>query len=97
MPEERIYTIPLIKAKSVPRTKRANRAVKEVREFLAKHMKSEEVMIDSSLNEKLWSRGRSHIPTRIRVKAVKGDDGVVWAYTPEAEVVEKRNNSRTDR
>jgi len=96
MPEERIYTIPLIRAKSTPRTKRAKRAVKEVRDFLAKHMKSEEVMIDSSLNEKLWSRGRAHIPSRVRVKAVKGDDGVVWAYTPEAEIIERKKEEEAE-
>lgn len=87
MPDERIYTIPLIKAKSVPRPRRANRAVKEIRQFLRRHMKAEEVYVDASLNEKVWERGRAHIPTRIRVKGVKGDDGVVWAYTPEAEVI----------
>ncbi|MEA2054060.1 MAG: 50S ribosomal protein L31e [Candidatus Thermoplasmatota archaeon] len=90
MPEEKIYTIPLIKVKSLPRPRRVNRAVKEIKRFLAKHMKSEEVMMDVSLNEKLWSRGRGNIPTRLRVKGVKGDDGVVWAYTPEAEVAERK-------
>lgn len=83
--EERIYTIPLIKAKSVPRIKRAKRAIKEIKEFLAKHMKVEEVKIDSSLNELVWERGIKKIPSKVRVKAVKMED-VVWAYTPEAEV-----------
>ncbi len=83
--EERIYTIPLMKAKSVPRTKRAKRAIKEIKEFLARHMKVEEVKIDSSLNELVWERGIKKIPSKVRVKAVKMED-VVWAYTPEAEV-----------
>jgi len=83
--DERLYTVPLIKAKSVPRTRRAKRAIKEIKEFLARHMKAEEVKIDSSINELVWARGIKKIPTRVRVKAVKIDD-VVWAYTPEAEV-----------
>ena len=96
MAEERIYTVPLIRVKSLPRPRRAKRAVREVRDFLSKHMKAEEVMIDSSLNEKIWSRGRSNIPTRIRVKGVKGDDGVVWAYTPEAEVVDRKKKEEEE-
>lgn len=83
--EERIYTIPLIKAKSVPRTKRAKRAIKEIKEFLVRHMKANEVKIDSSLNEAVWERGIRKIPSKIRVKAVKMED-VIWAYTPEAEI-----------
>ncbi len=83
--EERIYTIPLIKAKSVPRIKRAKRAIKEIREFLARHMKVEEVKIDNSLNELVLERGIKKIPSKVKVKAVKIED-VVWAYTPEAEV-----------
>ncbi|OYT60171.1 50S ribosomal protein L31e, partial [Thermoplasmatales archaeon ex4484_30] len=73
MAEERLYTIPLIKAKSAPRTKRANRAIKEIKKFLMRHMKAEEVKMDNSLNEAVWERGRKNIPTRIRVKAVKED------------------------
>ena len=83
--EERIYTIPLRQAKSVPRTKRAKRAIKEIKEFLARHMKVEEVKIDASINELVWERGIKKIPSKVRVKAVKMED-VVWAYTPEAEV-----------
>lgn len=83
--DERLYTIPLIKAKSVPRTKRAPRAIKEIRAFLMRHMKVENVKIDSSINELIWGRGRAKIPSKVRVKAVKTED-IVWAYTPEAEV-----------
>ncbi|MGC9308904.1 MAG: 50S ribosomal protein L31e, partial [Thermoplasmatota archaeon] len=81
MPEERIYTIPLMRVKSLPRPRRTNRAVKEIQHFLAKHMKSDDVRLDASLNEAIWRRGRGNIPGRIRAKGVKGDDGVVWAYT----------------
>lgn len=51
----RIITVPLKAAKNAPRTRRAKRAVKEVREFIARHMKSTEdkVWIDLSVNEKI--------------------------------------------
>ncbi len=81
--EERIYVIPLAGAKSVQRYRRTNRAVKIVREFLVKHMKSEDVKIDKSLNEKLWKRGTRKPPTKVRVKAVRQDDGSVVASLAE--------------
>jgi len=56
---ERTITIPLRATKMAPRTKRAKRAVKEVRENIMRHMKvdAEHVWIDQELNEKLWERG----------------------------------------
>lgn len=76
---ERIMNIPLRDTKTVPRTKRANRAIKEIREFVMRHMKAEEdkVWIDSSVNEKIWERGIQKPPSKITVKAVKFDDGLV--------------------
>ena len=66
MAEERLYTVSLIKAKSAPRPKRANRAIREIKQFLMRHMKTDEVKMDHSLNEAVWARGRKNIPTRIR-------------------------------
>ena len=97
MPEERLYTISLIKAKSAPHPKRANRAIKEIKKFLMKHMKTEEVKMDHSLNNSLWARGRRNIPTRVRIKAVKDDDGIVWVYTPEAEVIERKKEEKEEK
>ena len=76
---ERIITVPLKATKNAPRSRRAKRAVKEVREFIARHMKAEEdkVWIDTKLNEKLWERGIQNPPSKISVKATKFDDGTV--------------------
>lgn len=73
---ERVYTIPLRNVKNVKRTIRAPRAIREVRNFLMKHMKVEDVIIDSSINEKIWERGIQKIPSKIKVKAtlVEEDD-----------------------
>ncbi len=78
---ERIYTIPLKDTMRVPRYKRSNRAMKEVRSYLAKHMKTPEdkVKIDQSLNEVIWARGDSKPPLSVRVRAVKFEDGGVEA------------------
>ncbi len=76
---ERILNIPLRDTKSTPRTRRAKRAVKEVREFVMRHMKvgEDQVWIDSSVNEKLWERGIQNPPSKITVRAIKFDDGLV--------------------
>ena len=76
---ERIIVIPLRKTKQAPRTRRANRAVKEVRENIMRHMRVDEdnVWIDASVNQKIWERGIRNPPNKITVKAVKFDDGLV--------------------
>ena len=74
---ERVYIIPLRDVKRVPRTIRSPKAVRLVREFLQRHMKSEEIKIDSSVNEKIWERGIQKVPPKIKVKATKEEDGSV--------------------
>lgn len=71
---ERVYTIPLRNVKSIKRTIRAPRAIREVKYFLMKHMKVEDVVIDSSINEKIWERGIQKIPSKIKVKATLIED-----------------------
>ena len=83
MPEERVYVIPLRAAKRVPRQRRARRAVKIAREFLMHHMKSERIKLDEALNRKIWRRGAEKPPSRVRVRAVKRDDGSVEAFLVE--------------
>jgi large subunit ribosomal protein L31e len=74
---ERVYVIPLRKVKNVPRTIRSPRAIRYVKEFIGKHMKTEDITIDASVNEKIWERGIQKIPPKIKVKAVKEEDGSV--------------------
>ncbi len=76
---ERTITIPLRATKMAPRSRRALRAVKEVRENVARHMKADadKIWIDKALNEKIWERGIQKPPKKITVKAVKYDDGLV--------------------
>ncbi len=74
---ERVYVIPLRDAKKVPRTKRSPRATRFVREFIQKHMKSDDVKLDASVNEKIWERGIQKIPPKIKVKATREEDGSV--------------------
>ncbi|HDM60340.1 MAG TPA: 50S ribosomal protein L31e [Archaeoglobus veneficus] len=79
---ERVYSLRLKhKMKRYPRWLRAKKAVKYVRNFLSKHMKvePENVKLDASINEKIWERGAQKPPAKIRIRAVKFDDGIVEA------------------
>ena len=88
---EREYTIPLRNQwKRVPRYKKANKAIKAIKEFLAKHMKIEnrdlnKIKIDKYLNEEIWFRGIRKPPSKIKVKAIREGDIV------KVELVEMKN------
>jgi len=88
---ERIYVIPLKKVR-YKSSSAADSAIKVVRSFLTRHMKVEEdkVWIDDSLNNAIWAHGKYWVPSKIRVKAVKFDDGVVEAYIPELDFKKSR-------
>ena len=88
---ERIYVIPLKKT-GFNSAKAAPTAIKRVKNYLTRHMKVKEkdIWIDDSLNNLLWSRGKYNMQSKIRVKAVKFDDGVVEAYLPELEFKKSR-------
>ncbi len=75
---ERVYTIPLRRETlKVPYFKKANKAVKTVREFISKHMKSENVLIGKYLNLRIWHHGAKNPPHHVKVNAVKDDKGKV--------------------
>ena len=69
MAETKEMTIPLRAAWNVPRTNRAKRAMAEVKNHVAQHMKKtedEDIWIDESVNHAIWSRGMQHPPRKIR-------------------------------
>ena len=89
---ERVYVIPLReKVRPVPRYKKTKKAVKTVKEFIARHMKIpnrdlNKVKIDTYLNEMLWIRGIRNPIHKIKVKAIKEGNIV------RVEAVELTNN-----
>eukprot|EP00455_Lapot_gusevi_P033452 TRINITY_DN365_c0_g1_i3.p2 TRINITY_DN365_c0_g1~~TRINITY_DN365_c0_g1_i3.p2 ORF type:complete len:121 (+),score=46.05 TRINITY_DN365_c0_g1_i3:58-420(+) len=48
--------------------KRAPRAIKEIKKFASKLMKTEDVRVDVNLNKFVWSNGVKSVPTRVRVR-----------------------------
>jgi large subunit ribosomal protein L31e len=81
----RIMMVPLRVVRTVPRTKRAPRAIKAIREHVVRHMKAktEDVWIDPLVNEVLWRRGIQKPPHRIRLKVIKFEDEQVTVSLPE--------------
>lgn len=82
--EEKIMNIPLRRAKNDPSSKRASIAMKEIRDHVSRHMKvpPEDIWIDNSTNEKVWSRGMHKAPSKIKVKVIKFEDGIVEVSIP---------------
>lgn len=89
---ERVFTIPLTITKQVPRTKRAPRAIKEIKDYVRQHMtdksadkeeRDKEVWIDYRVNELIWSKGIENPPSRVRVKAIRFEDGLIEVSLPE--------------
>lgn len=77
---ERNYNVPLRKEYlKAPRYKRTNRAVKALRSFLIRHMKSEDIKIGKHLNQIMWKNGIKNPPHTVSITAIKDDKGVVRA------------------
>ncbi len=80
---EREYIVPLRKEwLKVPTYKRANKAVKAIKEFIVKHMKVydrdlRKAKLDIYLNNEIRFRGMRYPPAKIRVKATKYENGEV--------------------
>ncbi len=77
---ERAYNIPLRKEwLKAPMYKRAKKAVTATKQFLEKHMKSQDVRLNNELNNHLWAHGMRNPPHHVAVVAKKDDQGIVVA------------------
>ena len=80
---EKEYIIPLRRGwLKVPKYKRANKAIKTLKEFIVRHMKIydrdlRKVKIDELVNNEIRCRGMYKPLAKIKVKAKKYDDGIV--------------------
>jgi large subunit ribosomal protein L31e len=74
--EERVVTVPLRDVQAAPGHERADKAMSIVRGHLAKHFSVAEdaVRLDPSINEAVWSQGRSNPPRKLRVRAARFDE-----------------------
>ena len=84
----RTYVVPLGVVYEAPPYRRAKKAVAIIREFATRHMKAQQVSIDSKVNELIWARGIRHPPRRISLEMERDEDGVVKVtHPPESEKV----------
>ncbi len=76
---KRSYIIPLDKAYDKPKTARNKRAMKIIREFAARHMKTsdEKVKISVKISEKVNEQGMRKPPKKIKVTLTKNKEGTV--------------------
>ena len=80
---EREYIVPLRKGwLKVPRYKRAKKAVKTLKEFVAQHMKIydrdlRKIKVDIDLNNEIRFKGMKKPPAKIKVKVKKYDNDIV--------------------
>ena len=75
---ERTYNVPLRKEyQKAPNWKRTPKAVIALKEFLVRHMKSQDVRIGNDINKLIWKHGIQNPPHHVKVTAKKDDKGVV--------------------
>ena len=77
--DEKEYIVPLRRVILAPRYKRASKAVRVIRDFIARHMKvdASSVKLDPKLNEAVWAQGMPTKLKRIKVKVEKDEEGNV--------------------
>ena len=91
---ERTYTIPLRKEfRKVANWKQTKKAVSAVKVFLKKHMKSDNVKLGASVNEKLWKNGIKNPPHHIKVTVTKDNKGEVKAELFGTKKIVKENKT----
>lgn len=99
---ERTYVIPLRREfQKVPIWRKTEKAIVAVKEFLIKHMKSEDVKISKEVNEYLWRHGIKNPPHKVKVNVEKDETGKVTAYLfgakkEESKKEEKKNAKKTE-
>ncbi|MBI3334705.1 50S ribosomal protein L31e [Candidatus Pacearchaeota archaeon] len=90
---EREYVIPLRRHwLHVPHYERTGKAVKAIKQFIAKHMKVPDrdvykVKLDVYFNNELWFKGRASPPHKIKVKARKEGELVHVTFVQEPKQV----------
>ena len=75
---ERAYNVPLRKEYlKAPNWNRSKKAVTALRQFIVKHMKSDNVLLGKYVNKYIWKHGIKNPPHHVKVNAIKDDKGIV--------------------
>ena len=77
MATERNYTINLRREfQKAPKYKYSSKAIRSLKEFLKKHMKSDNVIIGKYLNQEIWKNGPRNPPGKVKIKVIKDGDKI---------------------
>ncbi len=88
---ERVYNVPLRREfLKVSHWRKTEKAVTALRQFIAKHMKSDDVVLGRYANQYLWKDGLKNPPHHIKVTASKDEKGRVVVELTELSARAKR-------
>ncbi|MCX8162933.1 MAG: 50S ribosomal protein L31e [Candidatus Micrarchaeota archaeon] len=87
---ERVYTFNLSKAFKTVRQKRAKRAVKLLKEKVARHLKTtpENVKLSNALNSYLFSKSMKNPPKKVKIRAIK-EEKILRVYLFDEKIGQK--------
>ncbi len=100
---EREYIIPLRREwRKVANYRRAGRAIKAIKKFIARHMKvpdhdTTKVKLDIYLNNEIWFRGKKKPPAKIKIRAKKEKDLVLVTLAELPEQLKYRKQKHEKR
>lgn len=82
--DEILLNIPLRKAKLSSRKRRADTVLSIIKGHVARFTKSEpaKIWIDTKVNEAVWKRGRTKVPSHIQVKVIRLQEGTTEVILP---------------
>ncbi|MBN2880652.1 60S ribosomal protein L31 [Candidatus Woesearchaeota archaeon] len=92
---KRSYNVPLRREfLKAPRYKRAKKAVTALKQFMTRHMKSENIIISEELNELIWKNGIKNPPHHVKVDVLKDDEGTVFVQLEGKEIKNKKQDKK---
>tara|TARA_Y100000310_G_scaffold242605_1_gene246770 strand:- start:606 stop:1175 length:570 start_codon:yes stop_codon:yes gene_type:complete len=95
---ERNYNVPLRKEfQKVANWRKAEKAVTALRQFVVKHMKSDNVLLGKYVNKELWKNGIKNPPHHVKISAKKDDKGKVMVELAELPAKAKRELEKEDK
>ena len=95
---ERVYNVPLRREyMKVASWRRAKKAVKALRQFIAKHMKSDDISLGRYVNKELWKHGIKNPPHHVKISAKKDDKGKVIVELAELPAKAKRELEKQEK
>jgi large subunit ribosomal protein L31e len=94
--QERIFVVPLREVKHSPNPMKSKVAMGKIRSYMSRCMKVDEghIWIAESVNRFIWKNGAKGIPSKIRLKTIKFEDGQVEISLPGEKVSSRKEEPK---